>query len=589
MISMINYSTCTFRAEYPYLEDLLRLECGRKAPPGKVPTELTPYPSPLRWRDWGECLAGHPDRRFAEYIVNGVRVGFRVGYSYETHSCKKTSSNMRSALDHPEVVRDYIARECAEGRLLGPFDPASLPGVQTSRFGVIPKGNSGKWRLILDLSSPEGGSVNDGINPDLCSLSYVSVDDAARAITESGRGSNLAKIDIKNAYRMVRVHPEDRLLLGMVWEDGLYVDAMLPFGLRSAPKIFTAVADALEWVIRQEGVERLFHYLDDFLIVAAPRSDQCEEDLRRLLNIFDRLRIPIAIEKLEGPAVTLTFLGIELDTQAMILRLPGGKLSDLKALVAEWLGKKFCTKTELQSLVGKLQHACKVVRPGRTFLRRMFELLKGTPKRRQFIRLNASFRSDLMWWHVFLEEWNGVSMLTDPALRETDHHLYSDASGSFGCGAWWGPSWFQYRWPVGWEHRSIAVKELLPIVMACTIWGRSWSQQSVLVHCDNQAVVDVVNAGRCKDPQLMQLLRGLFFVVAHFQVSVRAVHIAGHLNTGADALSRDNMRRFHLQAPQANRTPTPIPPAAVDLLVHSQPDWTSPLWSRRFRSCMQQV
>ena len=124
--------TC-FRAEYPYLEDLLRLERGRKVPPCKVPTELTPYPSTLWWRDWGECLAGHPDRRFAEYIVNGVR----VGYSYETHSCKKTSSNMRSALDHSEVVRDYIARECAEGRLLGPFDPASLPGVQTSRFGVM--------------------------------------------------------------------------------------------------------------------------------------------------------------------------------------------------------------------------------------------------------------------------------------------------------------------------------------------------------------------------------------------------------------------------------------------------------------------
>ena len=72
----------------------------------------------------------------------------------------------------------------------------------------------------LDLSSPEGGSVNYGINPDLCSLSYVSVDDAARAITESGRGSNLAKIDIKNAYRMIPVHPEDRLLLGMVHVGG---------------------------------------------------------------------------------------------------------------------------------------------------------------------------------------------------------------------------------------------------------------------------------------------------------------------------------------------------------------------------------
>ena len=79
------------------------------------------------------------------------------------------------------------------------------------------------------------------------------------------------------------VHPEDRLLLGMVWDKGLYVDAVLPFGLRSAPKVFTALADALEWVIKREGVQKLFHYLDHFLIVAPPASRQCEEDLQKLL------------------------------------------------------------------------------------------------------------------------------------------------------------------------------------------------------------------------------------------------------------------------------------------------------------------
>ena len=137
---------------------------------------------------------------------------------------------------------------------------------------------------------------------------------------------------------------------------------------------------------------------------------------------------------------------------------------------------------------------------------------------------------------------------------------------------------------------------MVPIPLAGRVGASIYIRKGIAAHrdgmhnlgedCDTQAVVDVVNAGCCKDPQLMQLLRGLFFVVAHFQLSVRAVHIAGHLNTGADALSRDNMRRFHLQAPQASRTPTPIPPAVVDLLVHRQPDWTSPLWSRRFRSCM---
>ena len=167
------------------------------------------------------------------------------------------------------------------------------------------------------MSSPESWSVNDGIDPDLCSLSYVSIEDAVRAIVKSGQGLKLAKTDIKNAYRIVPVHLEDCMVLGMVWE-GLYVDAVLPFGLRSVPKVFTAIADALEWVIKREGVQKLFHYLDDFVIVAPLASKQCEEDLQKLLVIFDRLHIPVAVSKLEGPTECLTFLRIEIDAQVIL-------------------------------------------------------------------------------------------------------------------------------------------------------------------------------------------------------------------------------------------------------------------------------
>ena len=63
-------------------------------------------------------------------------------------------------------------------------------------------------------------------------------------------GAQLAKVDIKSAYRNIPVQLEDRWMLGMRWEGGLFVDIVLPFGLRSAPKIFTAVADAVEWMLK---------------------------------------------------------------------------------------------------------------------------------------------------------------------------------------------------------------------------------------------------------------------------------------------------------------------------------------------------
>ena len=151
---------------------------------------------------------------------------------------------MSSAFEHPEIIRSYLAAECAQGRILGPFEPSSLPQLHISCFGIIPKKATNKWRLICDLSSPEDYSINDGISEELSTLSYVSVDDAADRVLALGQGSMLAKVDIRSAYRIVPVHPDDRHLLRMEWQGMVYIETALPFGLRSAPKIFNAVADA---------------------------------------------------------------------------------------------------------------------------------------------------------------------------------------------------------------------------------------------------------------------------------------------------------------------------------------------------------
>lgn len=234
---------------------------------------------------WRKRLRLHPDQEFAEYILNGLGQGFRIGFNHMTPR-RSATRNMPSAMEHPEVVVRYLREEGKAGRLLGPFRPGQIPGLQVSRFGVIPKGrNTGKWRLITDLSFPKDYSINDGIDPTLCTLQYTSIDKIARAAHRVGSGALLAKADIKSAYRLVPVHPEDRLLLGVEWEGLHYIDAMLPFGLRSAPKIFTAVADALEWCIRQRGVTGINHYLDDFVIVAPPASDMC----RRYLGLMQEV------------------------------------------------------------------------------------------------------------------------------------------------------------------------------------------------------------------------------------------------------------------------------------------------------------
>lgn len=150
------------------------------------------------------------------------------------------------------------------------------------------------------------------------------------------------------------MHPDDRLLLGMRWKGKLYVDMALPFGLRSAPKIFTALADALHWILETHGIDGL-HYLDDFLIFA-DEEGECEEALKAALELFALLGVAVAVHKTDGPAYRIVFLGIELDTVERVLRLPKEKLRKLQAEIRRWGNRQACTKRELLSLIGQLQH-----------------------------------------------------------------------------------------------------------------------------------------------------------------------------------------------------------------------------------------
>ena len=435
----------------------------------ELPEVMRRVQTPLKIVEWERSLRQHPDRDLCKYLLRGLTEGFKIGFRYGSCSSRGARSNMKSATENPRVIDDYLSREVEAGRVIGPLGHQSMPAVHINRFGVIPKNHQpGKWRLIVDLSHPSGFSVNDGIEPELCSLKYTSVDEAVQVVLSLGQGAQMAKVDIDSAYRIIPLYPTDRLLLGMQWRGKTYVDAALPFGLRSAPKIFNAVADSLQWIFQRQGVKGI-HYLDDFLLFGAPESHECRRALESVLETSARLGVPIAAHKTEGPASVITFLGIELDTEAKTLRLPEEKLVRLKREIWRWQGKRSCTKRELLSLIGLLQHACCVVRPGRSFLRRMIALTKVAKELHHRIRLNRGFRSDLQWWACFLPDWNGISMMSRHTPAVYGATVTSDASGSWGCGAYSSSGeWFQFEWPASWLDRHITIKELLPIAVSYT-------------------------------------------------------------------------------------------------------------------------
>ena len=170
-------------------------------------------------------------------------------------------------------------------------------------------------------------------------------------------------------------------------------------------------------------------------------------------------------------------------------------------------------KRELLSLISQLQHAYCVIKPGRSFLRRMIELSKGVRELRTL--QDMGFWSDLRWWSFFLPIWNGSCLLSSISLGVPSVELTSDASGSWSCGACTSHGqWFQLQLLESWSDVHITIKELLPIILRVAVRGNRWQGLLVICKCGNAAVVAIINLGRSKVERVIHLMRCLSFFLA---------------------------------------------------------------------------
>ena len=232
------------------------------------------------------CLSKLVPRPEAEDIHGrGHMLWVWISYNYDI-VCRHSRGTMKSAQENLQVICDHLVTELKAGRIIGPLAPKQYLHIHTSQFGIIPNSIPGKWWLIFNLSFPKGGSMNEGIRKLWCLMSYTTVTNAVQGITAYQRGALMIELDICSAYRVVPIHPDDRWLLGMMWKGLLFFD--------SAPKIFLAIADAVEWIVRQQGVEFVIHYLDNFLVVTAANELSGSHSMHLLREAFEQLELPLA-------------------------------------------------------------------------------------------------------------------------------------------------------------------------------------------------------------------------------------------------------------------------------------------------------
>ena len=189
------------------------------------------------------------------------------------------------------------------------------------------------------------------------------------------------------------------------------------------------------------------------------------------------------------------------------MRLPAEKLAQLKAILRKWVCLLSCHKHELHVLVGLLHDASIVITPGHTFLRRLIDLITSAHHRPSsgFIQLNLDAQSDIHWWHTFIDDWNCLSTMQHSRRQHPDIIFTSDASGSWGCGAYilWGPL---ATVPLVISNKRLQhhSERALP---HCACRGKEWAYKSVLCRCNNEAVVSIINTGTSRDPIAMGLMQ----------------------------------------------------------------------------------
>lgn len=507
-----------------------------------------------------EVLQGYEEEKL-RVLQEGFSYGFHLGCTDLPRS--KVSRNHKSAIEHPSVIQDFIAQGRELGRIAGPFPSPPFTHFVSSPLGVVPKSEPGKFRVIHDLSFPKSNSVNSMIPDENSTVQYDSIDNVTVLLRKFGQGALMAKTDIQDAFRIVPIHPNDYKLLGFSWENNYYYDKCLPMGASSSCQIFEFLSCGLQWAMCEKfAAAGMSHMLDDFFFIGPKDSSKCQSDLDTFLMICEKSGIPIKSEKTVLPTTVLTIYGIEIDSMALVCRLPDLKLDKMRECLRLAKRKRTMTLKDLQSLIGLLNFACLVVVPGRTFLRRLIDLTCGISQPHHHIHLNCDARADLDMWSHFLENYNGKSVLLPEIWSSSDKELlFTDASGSLGFAAVLGSKWFALGWEKvpGLTKCQIAIKELFPIVVALELWGTVLRNKKILFMTDNMAIVYAINKQTCKDKGLMKLIRRLVLQALSHNILFRAKHIAGKSNTLADHLSRFKFQEAFQVAPHLNRTQTNVP------------------------------
>ena len=489
------------------------------------------------------------------HLMQFIEFGFPLGLWSEAHlepSCK----NHSSAYSYYSHVDKFVETELQKIGVTGPFEKSPWDAVHLSPMMTAPKKPDSR-RTVFDASfgihSLNKNTPEHAYHDMEYEFSFPTIDNLADRIAKLGPGCFLWKRDLSRFFLQMKVDPLEYDRLGFVWREKLYLFVSFVWGCRHAGYVGQWLTTAVAYVQAHLGLELsdamffCLNYADDFA--------GCETEFTKSKLSFDTLgtllkeiNLTESESKACAPSTSMTYLGVNFNTLEMCMHVDVEKVKELKLDLVRWARKTVATKSDLQSILGKLLWVSKTVKFSRVFVSRIIAEVRKLKKQSDKVVLSTPIRKDFLWWDSYIQVFSGVEIIPPPSVKFS---VYGDACVQGGGG--WFPGrneYFSLRFPISLSTPDVPIhiKEFYVVILIIKLWGSNWIGHRIEIYCDNDAVCDTCTHQKPANSQMQQLLREFLFWICKFNIHPIVKKIGTKENFVADFVSRvytsDETKKF---------------------------------------------
>ena len=357
------------------------------------------------------------------------------------------------------------------------------------------------------------------------------------------KGDYCCKLDMSDAYFAVNVDPKDRAFLAFTWKQEVYQFTCLPFGLATAPWVYTKLMTVLAENLRSQGI-RLIHYLDDWAFFA-DSAEALQSHIAVALELFASVGLRVNMEKsITSPVQEMEFLGLLINCQVAHFAIPPKKIVDIVTCAQRLLNGHSLLAVDVANFLGKANFLTPAVPLGPLKLRNLQRALNKVirhddPSSYQLpIALGDAARTDLGWWLQ-----HTATLESAPWARFSPELIITSDASKLGWGAVCCGKRIGGRWKKAEKSEHINFLELQASFFALKIFAASWRNLDVLLELDNtSAVAYIRNLGGVKSCKLSDLACELHTWAGKRNIRIFATYRPGVLNEIADWESRNTTR-----------------------------------------------